>query len=183
MRLTKVIIALTMIFTFTAQAQSRTDYSKEPGYFDYSQFTGQKNGEATTEVYLEEPLLKMVAKMAEGKKDGVGKLISNLKLVRVNEFNLEKKDFDKTESSIESMDKELLGKKWDRIIRTKHKNISANVYVKAGQTNNYDGLVISAMDFKGKVTFVNIVGSIDLESIGKLSGEFKIPSLDKLKEE
>ena len=181
MRLIKSIFALLIIFTLAAQAQTKTDYSKESGYFDYSQFTSFKSGEATTEVYLEEPLLKMVAKMADGKKEGVGKLISSLKLVRVNEFNLAENEVEKTSSAIESMSKELLDKNWERIIKTKQKNNFVNVFVKPSN-ESYSGLVITMLDKKGKATFVNIVGLIDLETIGKLSEELKIPGLNKIKE-
>jgi hypothetical protein len=182
MKLTKAVIVLAMIFTIAVQAQTKSDYSKEPGFFDYSQYTNLKSGDASTEVYLEEPLLKMVAKMADSKKEGVGKLISNLKLVRVNEFNLEKSEVEKTSSAIESIGKELLEKKWERIIRTKQKNNSVNVFVKPNG-DSYCGLVVTMLNNNGKATFVNIVGLIDLESIGKLSEELKIPGLGKVKEE
>jgi hypothetical protein len=183
MKLIKPLFSVLLFIAACIQAQTKTDYSKEPGYFDYSQYAPAKPGEATTEIYLEEPLLKMVAKMAEGKKDGVGKLISNLKLVRVNEFNLEKNEIEKASSSLENIDKELIGTKWDRIIRTKQKNNFVNVYVKP-TGESYSGLVVAMLDNKkGKITFVNIVGSIDLETLGKLSEELKIPGLNKPKEE
>ena len=58
----------------------------------------------------------------------------------------------------------------------------ANVYVKSGTADDFVGLVIVAMDKEGKATLVNIVGKIDLETIGKLSDQFNFPDVNKMKE-
>ena len=58
----------------------------------------------------------------------------------------------------------------------------ANVYVKNGSADDFVGLVIVGMDKNGKATLVNIVGKIDLATIGKLSEQFDFPNIDKMKE-
>ncbi len=174
---TKNLLIILFLFATTFAFAQETDYTKEPGYFDYGKITGLKTGEMITEVYLEEPLIKMVAKMAEGESDGISEAISALKLIRVNEFmagNLES-----IEDALLNIDKELQSSKWSRIIKTKHKDNLANVYVKSGGTNEYVGLMITSLDKEGKVTLVNIVGKVSLDSIGKISKEFNLPEVDK----
>ncbi|MEW6701252.1 MAG: DUF4252 domain-containing protein, partial [Bacteroidota bacterium] len=152
-----------------------------PGYFDFEEFADLKNVEIINEVDLEEPMLKMIGKMFEDKKkEPLVEKITSLKLVRVREFNIDKKDFDSIESATELMDKNLQSKKWDRIIRTKGKKSFTNVYVKKGSDEEYVGLVVISLDMIGRVTFVNIVGNIDFEAIGKMSG-VNIPQINKLK--
>lgn len=182
MKTLKTLVVLLFVMNMNLLAQQKGDYSKEPGYFDFSQFTSIKTGDMTTEVYLEEPLLKMAGKMAEEKNGKVGNMISALKLVKVNEFNIDWKEFTKMETAIESMDKDLLAKQWDRIIKTKSKNDYTNVYVKSGSDGNFVGLVVTSLNKSGKVTFVNIVGRIDLETIGQLSEQFNFPNAGKAKE-
>ncbi len=182
MKVLRKLIVLFFVMNAGLFAQQKGDYSKEPGYFDFSQFASIKTGEMTTEVYLEEPLLKMAGKMAEGEKGNVGNMISTLKLVKVNEFNVDWKEFTKMENAIESMEKDLLAKQWDRIIKTKSKNDYTNVYVKSGSDGSFVGLVVTSLNKGGKVTFVNIVGRIDLETIGQLSKQFNFSYGEKEKE-
>lgn len=183
MKPTKIFLVLFFAFSVGLFAQQKEDYSKEPGYFDFTELVKIKNAVPTTEVYLEEPLLKMVGKLAQDKNGGAGDMIGALKLVRVNEFNIDKDNLSAAENTIESMDKTLLAKKWDRIIRTKHKGSFANVYVKHGQNDEFVGLTIMSLDGGDKLTLVNIVGKIDLNTIGKLSEQLHVPGLDKAKKE
>ncbi len=163
-------------------AQTKKDYSKEAGFFDFNKYSVVKEGqEATTEIYLEEPMLKFAGKMAADKDGKLGEMISKLKLVRVIEYLIEEKESDKTEAALSQMDKELLGKNWQRIIRTKNKNNFINVYIKPGEAETYNGVVVTMMNPKGKVSFVNVVGNVDLETIGKLSSEMNLPGLDSVK--
>jgi len=188
-------ITLVLLFATSALffAQQKEDYSKYPGYFNYKDFAQLKNAESITEVYLEEPLLKMVAGLAQDKKEGLGDAIGGLKLVRVNEFKIPKNELTNMETAVESMDNNLQSKNWDRIIRTNNKGNYTNVYIKKGTNNEFVGLTIISLekllkggensDDSGKVTFVNIVGKIDLSTIGKLSEQLHVPGLDKTKKE
>lgn len=170
-----LIAFFTAALTFAQQA----DYTKEPGYYSFDKLLGYKNGELITEVYLEEPLIKMVAQMAEDKHDGIGSAVSALKLIRVNEFMVDKSNFETMEKEMKNLDRNLQSQKWSRIIKTKKKDNLASVYVKSGGTDEYVGLLIAAFDGEGKVTLVNIVGNIDLNTIGKVSKEFNLPKIDK----
>ncbi|MDQ7816492.1 MAG: DUF4252 domain-containing protein [Melioribacteraceae bacterium] len=177
----KKINLLTMLFFMAAGSAfaQQGDLKKEPGFFEFSQLSSLRSGEMISEVYLEEPLLKMVAGMTGESEEGVGNLIAALKLVKVQEFMVDEKEIERVEKTIESMDTELQNLKWQRIIKSRNKGNFTNVYVKPSSDGGYAGLVITSLDGKGKVSFVNIVGNIDLESIGKLSKQFNLPKVDK----
>jgi hypothetical protein len=173
----RVLTLMFVLITSGHIGAQQTDIKNESGYFDFSRLSGSKAGESVTEVYLETPLLKMVAKMAENSKEGIAKIIEALKLVRVQEFMVDEDELSGMVKIFESFDNELQGKKWERIIKTKQKGKLANIYVKP-EKEGYAGLVIMALDEKGKASFVNIVGSIDLSTIGKLSQQFNLPKVD-----
>jgi hypothetical protein len=186
----KLLFTFFLLLSAGIMAQQKVDLSKERGYFDLMELAYFKNAEPITEINLEEPMLKMIAKMGDKKNEGLGNMIGGLKLVRVNEYSLEPKDFDETENVLESLDKTLQSKEWDRIIRSKHKNNVDNIYVKRDQNGEFAGLIVASMHlFKnektekgtGKVTLVNIVGKIDLNSLGSLSKQFNFPGFDKPK--
>lgn len=193
MKSIKTTLVLFFVVSSLFLAQQKEDYSKYSGYFNYKDFAQLKNAESITEVYLEEPLLKMVAGLAEGKKEGLGDALGGLKLVRVNEFKIPKNELVNMETTIETIDNNLQSKSWDRIIRTNSKGNYTNVYIKKDSNNEFVGLTIISLekllkggensDDSGKATFVNIVGKIDLSTIGKLSEQLHVPGLDKAKKE
>jgi hypothetical protein len=190
MKSTKIFFVLFFALSFIMNAQQKTDYSKEAGYFNFNEIANFKNAEPTTEVYLEEPMLKMIGKIADNKKEGIGNMIGGLKLVCVNEYELNQQEVGAVENTLEAIDKTLLAKQWDRIIRSKHKNSFDNVYVRRDQSGEFAGLVVTSMhkftndnaEKQGKITLVNIVGKIDLNALGALSKELNIPGLGQTKE-
>ncbi len=178
MKNAKSIILLLMLIAQYTLAQ-QTDIKKDPGYFDFSEFSSLKTGEVLNEIYIEEALLKMASGITSNDKDGVGNILSGLKLVRVQEFMVNENDIDKASKLIETMDGDLLNKNWVRIIKSRNKESYSNVYVKPAQNGGYSGLIVTTLTGKGRAGLVNIVGKIDLESIGKLSKQFNFPKSEK----
>ncbi len=176
--------ALIKIFLFIIFAGSllvlnaqKKDYSKEPGYFDYGDLSSFESEDSGTEVYLEEHLLKMVAKMTSKEDQNLSSLIGDLKLVRVNRFEIEAKNDAKIKNKILGLEKELISKNWDKIVRHKSKGESADIYIKTLGDNRVCGLVVMSYTNNKEAVFVNIMGNIDMDKIGQLSEKFDIPGL------
>jgi hypothetical protein len=190
MKSIKILLVIFFALSLGIGAQQKTDYSKEVGYFDFKSLLHLKNNSPVTEVYLEEPMLKMVGKMADNKGEDVSKIIAGLKLVCVNEYELDLGEFNSVESLLGTIDKALRAKQWERIIYSKHKNNFDNVYVHPDQNGEFAGLVVTSfhgytsdiVDKSGKISLVNIVGKIDLSALGAISKEFNIPGLGKQRE-
>jgi len=180
MKTKKAFFTVALFLCATLYAQT-TDYTKEPGFFNYEKELTVKLGNAITEVYLEEPMLKMISQMTKDDKEGISTVLDALKLVRVNEYQTEKKDSLQIEADFESMNKKLQSQKWSSIIKTKNRGRYANIYVKEGSNGEYLGLLLIALDRNAKATFVNIVGKINLETFGKISGQLGIPNTDRKK--
>lgn len=176
-QLTKLFfVAALALFTINAYSQKR-DYSKEPGYISFGDLSSLETDDSGTEVFLEEHLLKMAARMSQKEDKDLANLISGLKLVKVNQFNVNKGNEAKIDAKVNSIDKELLNKNWDRIVKSKDKGETANVYIKTAADNKILGLVVMAYTKGKEVAFVNIVGDINLDAIGGLTEKFDIPGL------
>ena len=78
-----------------------------------------------------------------------------------------------------SLRKEVEKKGWDRIVRMKDRDEAADVYIKT-ENDGIIGLLVTAFNEDDEAAFVNIVGDINLETIGKLGDKFDIPSLDSI---
>ena len=180
--LTKIVLVLLFGFVLLNTSAQQKDYSNEPGYVDFGDLSGLDDGEAVTEVFIEENLLKMVAKLAKNEEPQISELINGLKLIKVNTYEITDNNEKMILKKMEDINKKLEGEKWQRIVRRRAKDENAYVYVKADGSDKFIGLVVLAMDRPGEAAFVNIVGDIDLETIGKLTDKFDIPALGKVKE-
>ena len=173
---------LLIISSTTLLAQDDNKYVNEPGYVNFGDMSMFNEDDMTTEIVIEEKLLRMVAKFTDKDEDPeLSNLLNGLKLIKVNTFEVNPENQKQIKQRIISIDKELKRKKWDRIVRTKSKGNITNVYVKTIGDDDFVGLTVVTLDDEGEATFVNIVGRIDLETINKLGDKFDIPGLDNIK--
>lgn len=157
-------------------AQER-DYSGEPGYVDFGDLTQFEKEDNITEVYLDEKLLQMVSKLSKEEDETATELFSGLKLIKVNVFDVDPSNEKNIQNRITELDKKLISKNWDRIVKTRQRGEFVNVYIKQDSNKKIAGLVVMVLEKKGEAVFINIVGNIDLEQLGQLGHKFNIPSL------
>jgi len=175
---------LIIISTATIYGQDDNKYINEPGYINFGDMSMFNEEDMTTEIVIEEKLLRMVAKFTDKDEDPeLSNLLNGLKLIKVNAFEVNPENKKQIKQRIASIDKELKRKKWDRIVKTKSKGNITNVYVKTIGDDDFVGLTVVTLDDDGEATFVNIVGKIDLETINKLGDKFDIPGLNDIKKE
>jgi hypothetical protein len=178
----KITICL-IIFIITAVniSAQKADYSKEQGFYDLSAVTSLAKGDKGTEILVEAGMLKMLAKMTNEKNEEIAKQLGELKLVRLNSFEVNDSNIKAVEDKIALIDKELTGKNWDRLARMKGENEFYNIYVKTAGTEKFQGIVITSINGKAQMAaFVNVVGDIYPEIIGKLAKNFNIPQLGNI---
>lgn len=179
----KTLISTITLLLFLASINlfaQEQDYSKEPGYINFGDLVSLEDGEEVTEILIEEKLLRLVSKFTNDDED-LSKLIGGLKLIKVNTFEVTPSNANQLLKRADALDKELMNKKWDRIVKTKSKGEVSNIYLKTGKNDEFVGLTVVSIESEGEAAFVNIVGRIDLETIGKLGDKFDIPALDDIK--
>jgi len=179
--LIKSIIILVIFLAVNISAQEK-DYSKEPGFVNFGDLSSLQDDEEVTEILIEEKLLKMVSKFTDDDPE-LSDLVGGLKLIKVNTFAVTPGNSSDLMKRANSIDKDLMNKKWDRIVKTKSKGNVANVYLKTAGDDDFVGLTVVTVDEDGEAAFVNIVGSINMDALGKLGKKFDIPGLDGIKKE
>jgi hypothetical protein len=179
MKILKYVFALLIFFSAFLLAQDNV-VKNNPGYFDFGDLSSFDNGEEGAEVNIEEHLIKMVAKMTAEEDKQLSGLLNGLKLIKVNTFQVDDKNRSAIKKKITSVQNSLSGSKWDKIARIREKGEDMSVFLKTDRNNKINGVVVAGIMDKGQAVFVNIVGDIDLEAIGKLGDKFDIPSLGDL---
>lgn len=131
------------------------------------------------EVALDERSLRLAAKFLSANNPDEAKvkeIVSGLKGVYVRVFEFDKPG-EYAPNDLEPIRSQLRQPGWDKIVGvTSRRGSNVDVHLKY-QGDTVLGVAIVAAD-PTELTVVNIVGSIDLEKIRQLTGQFGIPKLD-----
>jgi len=181
-RLTKVFFIFTAFLLTASLYAQKTDYSKLPGYVDFGNLSSLAPDGSGTEVNLDENMLKMASGMMQTDNPDISTLVAGLKLVKVNEFRITKDNKEIIEAKISDVCKLLDSENWSRMVKSKEKKEEAYVYIKTSEDGKICGLTVIAYNQGSDVAFVNIVGDINLKSIGSLTKDLNIPGLNNVKQ-
>jgi len=178
----KTILSIALIFIATLTFAQKNDYTKYKGFVDFGNLEKFENSEEVVEVVIEEHLLRMVSKMAGKNEPELSKVLDGIKLIKVHTFGVSKENYPELAAIVKDVDKKLMNDGWDRIVKTRSKDEVVSVFILTSDEENIDGLVVTTVEKGREAVFVNIVGDIDLETIGELSDKFDIPSITDLNE-
>ena len=179
-----LILALAVAVSAQSKKVSKDDYTKHPGYVDFNTLDIFGDEEAKVEVYLKQPMLKLVSKFVIHEDPELAGLLENLALVRVHIFEADKAEAKKFIDESSKIFKTLEGKGWERIVRVREDDEHVHVYLKPSKDYEYlKGIVVIAVEDHNDAVFVNIVGDIHPEDIGRLGDHFGIEELDSIRYE
>lgn len=177
-----ILMSVILGLSFSTGFAQKNDYSNYKGFIDFGNLEQFETGEEVTEVLIEEHLIRMVAKLATNEEPELSSVLDGIKLIKVHTFEVSEKNASELSSKVKEIDKTLMNDGWDRIVRTKSKHEVTNVYILTNNEEKIEGLVVAGLENDGDATFVNIVGDINLETIGELSSKFDIPTIGSIHE-
>lgn len=178
----KLIINFVVLLSFlTVLSAQKGNYTNHPGYVDFTKLEKFNVNDGSNEIIVEEKLLRMVGKMTKGEDAGLSDLLNSLKLVKAISFDVTKDNFKEMYDKMVSITNKLDSMGWDRVVKSKAADKLAYVFVKTKGEDDVIGLAVLALDKDGQASFVNVVGDINMDAIGRLSNQFKIPALDNVK--
>lgn len=161
------------------QAWAEEELEKLPGYVDFNSLGLSAKAESSVEVYLKDPLLRLVSEATRGEDPELGKVLAKLKLIRVEVFPLRREEREQAETQIAQVAQRLEQQGWEKVVRVREVDEQAYIYLKT-EDKVVAGLLVMAIEAKEGLTFVNIVGDLDPLELGRLGGKFSIPPLDSL---
>ena len=174
-----VCALLVCALSSAALADRDAKIEKMPGYVDFDAFSSLSDQEAKVEVYLKDPMLKLVSGFIKGEDPELFEILSKLKLVRVLVYDITSDLATKMSKVTTATAKELDKKGWERIVRVREDGENVDIYLKPSADYEWiDGLVVMVVDDSEEAVFVNIVGQIHPDDIGRLAEHFDIDELD-----
>jgi hypothetical protein len=174
-----LVVALSIAGPGAVRAEADADdkaFASMPGYVDFAPLD-KITQEAKVEVNLKSPMLGLVSKFMGDEDAELRDVFANLKLVRVRVYDLtpeiEKEFLAAGSETTKRLDKE----GWERIVRVREDGDRVDVYFKPSAKAEWiDGVLIIAVD--EEAAFINIVGQIRPEDVGKIGAHFDIDGIN-----
>jgi hypothetical protein len=163
-----------------APALAQSDLTGDPGYVDLGGL-GLQREEATLEISLEGPLIRMVAEAVRGEDSGFAELLDKLRAIRVQTFDLTGRDAEEILRRGEQTVRQLEGGGWSPVVRIREQGERIYLYLRE-QGGAIAGVWVLAADLSDSVTLVNIVGDFDPVELGRLGASLHIDPLEMLGE-
>ena len=134
----------------------------------------------TVEVTMDGPMLRWASKFlsAEDPEEAkCAKLVANLKGIYVRSFEFDKEG-EYSSTDVEALRSQLHSPAWSRVVgvRSERDGDNVDIFFKM-EDEKMAGIVIIAAEAK-ELTFVNIVGPLEVDQLADLGGEFGIPKLN-----
>jgi uncharacterized protein DUF4252 len=135
----------------------------------------------TVEVNMEGPMLRWAAKFLNAEDSDerqAAKLVANLKGIYVRSFEFSKEG-EYSAADVESLRAQVRTPGWNKVVgvRSSTDGDNVDVFFKL-EEDKMAGIVIISAEPK-ELTFVSIVGPIDVDQLADLGGEFGIPKLNR----
>lgn len=173
-----VIAIMALVVAPAAVIGAEKEYSKLPGYVDFSAMGVFKDVESSVEVFLKGSLLVLVREAVKDEDPELSDMLANIEYIHVQVFPLDDADSDKAMAQAKQIASQLEKKGWEIAIRVRDDDEHVYVYLLPGKDNHIEGLVVMVLEEDDEATFVNIVGDVDPAQIGKLGRTFDIDGMD-----
>jgi hypothetical protein len=135
----------------------------------------------TVEVTMDGPMLHWASKFLSADDPDeakAAKLVANLKGIYVRSFEFEKEGA-YSAAEVEQLRSQFRGPGWSKVVgvRSDEDGDNVDIFFKL-ENDKMAGIVIICAEPK-ELTYVNIVGPLEVEQLADLGGEFGVPKLDR----
>jgi hypothetical protein len=171
------LLLFASLATATA-ASAQRDLTADPGYVDLGML-GLAREQASLEISLEGPLIRMVAEAVRAEDSRFAELLDRLRAIRVQTFELDEESAPEILRRSEAAVRDLEAAGWSPVVRIRESGETVYLYLKeAGDA--IAGVLVLAAEPGDSVTLVNIVGDFDPVELGRLGASLHIDPLEML---
>ncbi len=162
----------------TVAAQSLIE--NDPGFVDFSALDDLFGVDPVIEANIHGAILRLVAEASELDDPELADLLRRVRGVYVRVFDLDGLDLDTVTSYKDDVSRILVEDGWDTVIAVKKRNEEVNMYVRLVDEEIAGIVVMSINHYDEETTFLNIVGDIDPEQLGRIGRKFGVGGVSDL---
>lgn len=162
--------------SFLSLLLSAQSHAIAQGQIDFADLSSHY-GEPKVEINLSAGLMKIVGSFADSEDPEIGNILSNLESIKVRVYDLNG-ELEKANSTVERVSRDLKTDDWETLVTVNNNEENQKVRIFSKSTRDViDGVVVMVVSPEkegGEAVFINIVGEIDPEKIGKVAESLDI---------
>jgi len=159
------------LFVSSAVSAQTDEIKKLAGYVDLGDLTAAY-GEPNVEINLGPSMLKFASAIMGDEDPEALAVMKGLKAIRVRIYNIEGKA-DAAINQINKSRKMLLADHWEQIVSVKEDGEENHIFVKM-VNGTVEGMTVLVAGDDDEAIFINIIGQIKPEDLGKITGSFDV---------
>jgi hypothetical protein len=163
-----------MVLGLVGTARGQETLHEEPGFVDFRAIELWFDAEPTLEVNIKGALLRLVAEASRYEDPELADLLVKLKAIQMRGFPLRRADFEDIERHAERLSRHLEDEGWDTVMHVRDHDERVDMYLRTYRGEIAGLLVMVVEPGENESVFVNIVGEIDPEQIGRLGRKFNL---------
>ena len=167
----KSMAAACLTFLVALPVMAQEDALKDfPGYVDFGELSGVF-GEPTVQISVGESLLGLVSSLSASEDPEAAELFRRLNGVRVNVFETESMA-DGAVDLVKDVSANLSSRGWESVVTVNSEDEQVRIFMKINK-DRVEGITVMAVE-ETEAVFVNVIGSINPEELGKVMENFDI---------
>jgi hypothetical protein len=177
-----VLTLLSMATSPALLAQSpESNLADHPGYVDFSRIPYLDPDKLTVEINLSGSLLGILAGALEDDESEFGELITKLRSINVNIFELDGDDSGAVRTRTLAMSKSLVEQGWEAVVRVRDDEEVIQILIRH-DNHKIAGLAAMFVDGNDSAGFINIVGDVDPGQVARIGRQLNIRALEVMDE-
>lgn len=154
-----------------------------PGFVDFHALGVEAPGEVTLRVSLYGPLLRMVAEATRGAEPDFAELVDKLQGIFAQVYEVPAGGREALEAQARQTARQLESRGWQTVVEVREPGGDTSYLQVRTDGERILGLAVMFVEPGGSAGFINVVGDITPEEVGRLGRTFKIDALDRFDED
>lgn len=169
MKLKIVLMCLMALLALPAVAQE-DELKSFPGYVDFGSLDSIF-GEPTVQIAIGASLLGMVSSLSASQDQDAAELLKRLKGVRVNVYETSQMA-DGAVDYVKNISSQLSDLGWESVVTVNSSDEQVRIFMNINE-DRIEGITVMAVE-ENEAVFVNVIGNINPEELGKVMDKFDI---------
>ena len=167
------LLAIVLVGAPRARAQNTLD--REPGYVNFAQIDRWFDAEAEVEIDIRGSLLRMVAAASRSEDPELAVMLGRMRAIQVRTYRLAPGLRTEARALSADLARSLKAQGWEGVVRVRkagEENVDIFLRTNGDRVSGLMLMVVSPED--GESVFINIVGEVDPEQIGRIGRRFNV---------
>lgn len=169
-----LVLSVVLFNLVTPPAIAQTEMIDDPGFVDMREIENWFESAPVLEVDVRGKLLNLVAEASRPTDPELSLLLGNLKAIQVKGFPMHRRQMDGVSRHTRAFVRRLSNDGWDPVIHVRERDKQIDMFVKM-KGDDIAGLMVIVLEpGDDETVFLNIVGNIDPEQIGRIGRKFDV---------